>query len=171
MTAIKQQIRFCATDGGDRIAVATVGKGPPLLRAGHWLSHVELDAGSPVWAHWLRELSRGHTYVRYDQRGCGLSDTAPPSLSLEAWIGDLEAVANTLGLKRFALFGMSQGGAVAMAYAARHPERVSHLVLLGTPVRGKLRRDAEQRKEGEMLLNLARIGWARDNPAFRQVFS
>jgi pimeloyl-ACP methyl ester carboxylesterase/DNA-binding CsgD family transcriptional regulator len=171
MTAIKQQIRFCATDDGGRIAVATVGKGPPLLRAGHWLSHVELDARSPVWMHWLRELSRGHTYIRYDQRGCGLSDAAPASLSLEDWIGDLEAVANALGLRRFALFGMSHGGAVAIAYAARHPERVSHLVLLGTPVRGRFRRDAEQQEEGEVLLNLARIGWGRDNPAFRQVFT
>jgi pimeloyl-ACP methyl ester carboxylesterase/DNA-binding CsgD family transcriptional regulator len=171
MTAIKQQIRFCATDDGGRIAVATVGKGPPLLRAGHWLGHVELDARSPVWTHWLRELSRGHTYIRYDQRGCGLSDAAPASLSLEAWIGDLEAVADALGLRRFALFGMSQGGAIALAYAALHPERVSHLVLLGTPVRGKLRRDAEQQEEGEVLLSLARIGWGHDNPAFRQVFT
>ena len=173
MSAIKQQIRFCATDSGDRIAVATVGKGPPLLRAGHWLSHVELDARSSVWTHWLRELSCGHTYVRYDQRGCGLSGAAPASLSLEAWIGDLEAVTNALGLRRFALFGMSQGGAIALAYAARHPERVSHLVLLGTPVRGKLRRagTAEQQEEGETLLSLARIGWGRDNPAFRQVFT
>jgi len=145
----------------------------PLLRAGHWLSRVELDARSPVWMHWLRELSRGLTYIRYDQRGGGLSDAAPASLSLEAWIGDLEAVADALGLRRFALFGMSQGGAIAIAYAARHPERVSHLVLLGTPVRGKLRRGgtAEQQEEGEMLLNLARIGWGRDNPAFRQVFT
>jgi len=105
MTAIKQQIRFCATDDGGHMAVATLGKGPPLLRAGHWLSHVELDARSSVWAHWLRELSCGHTYIRYDQRGCGLSGAAPASLSLEAWIGDLEAVANALGLRRFALFG------------------------------------------------------------------
>jgi len=173
MTAIKQQIRFCATHDGGRIAVASVGKGPPLLRAGHWLSHVEHDAHSPVWMHWLRELSRGHTYLRYDQRGCGLSDGAPASLSLEGWSTDLEAVANALGLSRFALFGMSQGGAIAIAYAARHPERVSHLVLLGTPVRGMLHRDgtAEQQEEAEMLLSLARIGWGRDNPAFRQVFT
>src|SRR6266705_1722803 len=87
MTATKQQIRFCATDDGGRIAVAMVGQGPPLLRAGHWLSHVELDARSPVWMHWLRELSREHTFIRYDQRGCGLSDAAPASLSLEDWIG------------------------------------------------------------------------------------
>jgi pimeloyl-ACP methyl ester carboxylesterase/DNA-binding CsgD family transcriptional regulator len=173
MTTVKQQIRFCATDDGGRIAMATVGKGPPLLRAGHWPSHVELDARSPVWMHWLRELSRGHTYIRYDQRGCGLSDAAPASLSLEAWTGDLEAVANALDLERFALFGMSEGGAIAMAYAARHPERVSHLVLLGTPVRGTLRRDgtAEQQEEAEVLLSLARIGWRHDNPAFRQVFT
>jgi pimeloyl-ACP methyl ester carboxylesterase len=89
--------------------MAAIGKGPPLLRAGHWLSHVQLDAGSPVWNHWLRELSRDHTFIRYDQRGCGLSDAAPASVSLEAWVDDLEAVVDALGLRRFALFGMSQG--------------------------------------------------------------
>ena len=173
MTGIQQQIRFCQAGDGGRVAVATVGTGPPLLRAGHWLSHVEHDACSPVWIHWLRELSREHTYIRYDQRGCGLSDWAPASLSLEAWINDLEAVANSLGLKRFALFGMSQGGAAAIAYAARRPERVSHLVLLGAFAQGRLRREvsAQQHEEAELLLNLTRIGWTRDNPAFRQVFT
>jgi pimeloyl-ACP methyl ester carboxylesterase/DNA-binding CsgD family transcriptional regulator len=153
--------------------MAAIGKGPPLLRAGHWLSHVQLDAGSPVWSHWLRELSRDHTYIRYDQRGCGLSDPAPASVSLEAWVDDLEAVVDALGLRRFALFGMSQGGAVAIAYASRHPEQVSHLVLLGTSVQGRLRRggSAREHEEAEVLLDLARIGWSRDNPAFRQVFA
>jgi pimeloyl-ACP methyl ester carboxylesterase/DNA-binding CsgD family transcriptional regulator len=173
MSGIQQQIRFCPTGDGGRIAVATIGTGRPLLRAGHWLNHVELDACSPVWKHWLRELSREHTCIRYDQRGCGLSDWAPASVSLDAWISDLDAVVNALGLTRFALFGMSHGGAVAIAYAARHPERVSHLVLLGAPVQGRLRRQrtAQQTEEAEVLLNLTRIGWERDNPAFRQVFT
>jgi pimeloyl-ACP methyl ester carboxylesterase/DNA-binding CsgD family transcriptional regulator len=173
MSAIKQQIRFCKANDGARIALATLGRGPPLLRTAHWLGHVEFDARSPVWAHWLRELSREHTYIRYDQRGCGLSDWSPPSTSFEAWVSDLEAVVDCLGLQRFALLGMSQGGAIAVAYAARHPEKVSHLVLYGAYARGMLRREItpQQRHEAAVLLDLIRIGWGRDNPAFRQVFT
>jgi pimeloyl-ACP methyl ester carboxylesterase len=96
--------------------MAALGRGPPLLRAAHWLSHAEHDARSPVWTHWLEELSRDNTFIRYDQRGCGLSDGSPPSTSFERWIDDLEAVVDAFGLKRFALFGMSQGGAIAIAY-------------------------------------------------------
>lgn len=173
MNALRQQIRFCKAIDGARIALATLGCGSPLLRAAHWLSHVEFDARSPVWAHWLRELSREHTYVRYDQRGCGLSDRSPPTFSFEAWVSDLEAVVDCLGLKRFGLLGMSQGGAIAIAYAARHPEKVSHLVLFGAYARGVLRREItpQQRHEAAVLLDLIRIGWGRDNPAFRQVFT
>lgn len=170
---IKQRITFCSARDGARIAVATVGKGAPLLRTGPWFSHVEFDAVSPLWTHWLRELSRFNTYIRYDQRGCGLSDWAVPSLSFEARVSDLEAVVDALGLKQFALFGMSQDGAAAIAYAARHPQRVSHLILLGTNASGVLRREvtAQQREEAQMLEKLIRIGWGRDNPAFRQVFT
>jgi pimeloyl-ACP methyl ester carboxylesterase len=172
-TAIKQRITFCRARDGVRIAMATIGRGPPLLCAPPWLSHVELDACSPVWMHWLRELSRNHRCIRYDQRGCGLSDRSPPALSFDAWLDDLETVADALNLKQFALLGMSQGGAVAIAYAARHPERVSHLVLLGACARGALRRDleAQEREEAEMLVKLVRIGWRRDNPAIRQLFT
>jgi pimeloyl-ACP methyl ester carboxylesterase/DNA-binding CsgD family transcriptional regulator len=131
------------------------------------------DARSPVWTHWLEELSRDHTFIRYDQRGCGLSDGSPPSTSFEAWIDDLEAVVEAFGLKRFPLFGMSQGGAIAIAYAARRPEKVSHLVLLGAYAMGALRREIteQQREEAETLVKLIRLGWGRDNPAFRQVFT
>jgi pimeloyl-ACP methyl ester carboxylesterase/DNA-binding CsgD family transcriptional regulator len=153
--------------------MASIGRGPPLLRTAHWLSHVEHDARSPVWTHWLEELSRDHTYIRYDQRGCGLSDRSPPSTSFEAWLEDLEAVVEAQGLKKFALFGMSQGGAIAIAYAARHPDKVSHLILFGAYVRGALRRNIteQQREEAETLVKLIRLGWGRDNPAFRQVFT
>lgn len=173
MAGSKQQIRFCRAKDGAQIAMAVMGEGPPLLRAAHWLSHVEFDARSPVWAHWLRELSRDHTYIRYDQRGCGLSDLSPPSMSFDAWVDDLEATVDALGLDRFPVFGMSQGGAIAIAYAARHPEKVSHLVLLGAYGRGRLRRSVtdQQRQEAEILLDLVRIGWGRDNPAFRQLFT
>jgi pimeloyl-ACP methyl ester carboxylesterase/DNA-binding CsgD family transcriptional regulator len=153
--------------------MASIGRGPPLLRTAHWLSHVEQDARSPVWIHWLEALSQGHTYIRYDQRGCGLSDRSPPSNSFEAWIEDLEAVVEAQGLKRFQLFGMSQGGAIAIAYAARHPERVSRLVLFGAYAKGVLRREVSEqvREEAETLIKLIRLGWGRDNPAFRQVFT
>jgi pimeloyl-ACP methyl ester carboxylesterase len=165
---IRQQIRFCKSHDGARIAMATLGRGPPLLRTAHWLSHAEHDARSPVWTHWLEELSRDHTFIRYDPRGCGLSDRSPPFMSFEAWIDDLEAVVEAQGLKQFSLFGMSQGGAIAIAYAARHPEKVSRLVLFGAYARGALRRDITklQREEAETLVKLIRLGWGRDNPAF-----
>ena len=170
---LRQDVRFCTAADGTRIAVASIGSGPPLVRAAHWLSHVEHDLESPVWRPWLRELSERHTYVRHDQRGCGLSDRTLDGLSLDAWVGDLEAVVDQLGLERFPLLGMSQGGAVAIAYARRHPEMVSHLVLVGAYARGAMRRatDDLERLEAETLVNLIRIGWGRDNDAFRQVFT
>jgi pimeloyl-ACP methyl ester carboxylesterase/DNA-binding CsgD family transcriptional regulator len=170
--APRQTIRFCTSADGTRIAMATIGSGPPLLRAAHWLSHVEYDLESPVWRPWLLELSRDRSYIRYDQRGCGLSDRDVDDLSLDAWVADLEAVVDALGLTRFPLLGMSQGGAVAIAYAARHPERVSHLVLAGAYARGALQRGGTevQRLEAETLVNLIRVGWGRNHPSFRQVF-
>jgi pimeloyl-ACP methyl ester carboxylesterase/DNA-binding CsgD family transcriptional regulator len=170
---LRQSLRFCTAADGTRIAIASIGVGPPLLRAAHWLSHVEHDLHSPVWRAWLAELARDHHYIRYDQRGCGLSDSAVADFSLDAWVGDLEAVVDSLGLRRFPLIGMSQGGAVAIAYAVRHPDKVSHLVLPGAYARGALQRatnDAE-RLEAETLVNLIRLGWGRDNAAFRQVFT
>jgi pimeloyl-ACP methyl ester carboxylesterase/DNA-binding CsgD family transcriptional regulator len=170
---LRQSLRFCTAADGTRIAIASIGAGPPLLRAAHWLSHVEHDLHSPVWRPWLAELARDHHYIRYDQRGCGLSDSAVADFSLDAWVGDLEAVVDSLGLRRFPLIGMSQGGAVAIAYAVRHPDKVSHLVLPGAYGRGALQRatsDAE-RLEAETLVNLIRLGWGRNNAAFRQVFT
>ena len=170
---LRQSLRFCTAADGTRIAVASIGSGPPLLRAAHWLSHVEHDLQSPVWRPWLAELARDHQYIRYDQRGCGLSDSSVADFSLDAWVGDLEAVVDSLGLRRFPLMGMSQGGAVAIAYTVRHPEKVSHLILPGAYARGALQRassDAE-RLEAETLVNLIRLGWGRDNAAFRQLFT
>lgn len=166
----RQTLQFCTAADGTRIAIASIGTGPPLLRAAHWLSHVEHDQASPVWGPWLAALSRQHTYIRYDQRGCGLSDREPADLSLDAWVGDLEAVVDALGLGRFPLFGMSQGGAVAIAYAVRHPEKVSQLVLCGAYGRGALRRaeSATARLEAETLVNLIRLGWgATTRPSAR----
>jgi pimeloyl-ACP methyl ester carboxylesterase/DNA-binding CsgD family transcriptional regulator len=169
----RQSLRFCTAADGTRIAIASIGAGAPLLRCAHWLSHVEHDLHSPVWRPWLAELSRDHQYIRYDQRGCGLSDSAVTDFSLDAWVGDLEAVVERLGLRRFPLIGMSQGGAVAIAYAVRHPGKVSHLILPGAYARGALQRGAGDalRLEAETLVNLIRLGWGRDNAAFRQVFT
>jgi pimeloyl-ACP methyl ester carboxylesterase/DNA-binding CsgD family transcriptional regulator len=171
--SLRQDVRFCTTADGTRIGVASIGTGPPLVRASHWLSHVEHDLASPVWRPWLRELSRHHTYHRYDPRGCGLSDRVVDALSLDTWVSDLEAVVDQLGLKRFPLLGMSQGGAVAITYAQRHPDKVSRLVLVGAYAQGNLRRPAteQQRFEAQTLVDLIRVGWGGDNEAFRQVFT
>ncbi len=172
-STIDQQIRVCTSSDGVGIAYATTGSGPPLVKAANWLSHLEVDGKSPVWRHWIRELSRHHTLVRYDERGCGLSDWSVDEFSLEAWVRDLEAVVDALELERFPLLGISQGGPIAIAYATRHPERVSHLILHGSYARGASHRglSEEEREERELLLRLIRVGWGKDHPAFRQVFT
>ena len=173
MTKLEQSIRFCNSKDSVRIAWASMGRGPALIRAPHFLTNVEFDIDSPVWRPWLTELSRNRQLVRYDGRGCGLSDRHPPELSLDTWVTDLEAVVDASGLKQFALLGCSQGTAVSIAYAARHPERVTSMVLLGGYARGPMRRDPtpEQVAEAALLLDLIKLGWGRDNPAFRQVFT
>jgi DNA-binding winged helix-turn-helix (wHTH) protein/pimeloyl-ACP methyl ester carboxylesterase len=171
-TTLRQEIRFCTTADQVRIAYSAVGSGPPLVKAANWLTHIEHEWDSPVWAHWIREMSRKHRLVRWDERGCGLSDWNPETLSLDALVQDMETVVDTLGLKRFALLGISQGGAVAIAYAARHPERVSHLVLSGAYTRGwRHRGSAADIEARTALLDLTRLGWGQNNPAFRQLFT
>jgi DNA-binding winged helix-turn-helix (wHTH) protein len=133
----EQEIRFCIAGDGIRLAYATSGAGPPLVKAANWLSHLAYDWESPVWRHWLAELSRRFRLVRYDERGCGLSDWDVGRFSLDDWVDDLETVVDAAGLDRFPLLGISQGGPVAIAYAVRHPERVTHLVLLGSFAQGR----------------------------------
>lgn len=168
-----QQIRFCTSADGLRLAYAMSGVGPPLVKAANCLTHIEFDWTSPVWRHWIAELSRHHALVRYDERGCGLSDWEVGELSLDAWVRDLECVVDAAGLQRFALFGMSQGAVVAIAYAARHPEKVTHLVLCGAYARGRLARasSAKEREEARLLTDVAVAGWGNDAPAFRQAFA
>ncbi len=170
---MQQQIRFCTTGEGVRVAYATTGNGPPLVKVSNWLSHLEFDWGSPVWRHWLAELSHDHMLVRYDERGCGLSDWDAPELSFEAWVRDLETVVDAVGIARFPLLGISQGASIAITYAVRHPERVSHLILHGAYARGWLKRNItpRQHKEAEMMADLAELGWGKENPAFRQFFT
>ena len=173
MPTFKQQIRFCTGHDGVRIAYATSGHGPPLIKAANWLSHLEFDVGSPVWSHLLIELSRQHTLIRYDERGCGLSDRDVADLSFDAWLHDLETVVDAAQVERFPLLGLSQGASIAIAYAVRHPQRVSHLILHGGYARGRLKRNPtpQQREEAEVMNRLAEIGWGQQNPAFRQFFT
>lgn len=166
-----QQIRFCTAADGARIAYATLGKGPPLVRAAHWMSHLEFDWESPIWRPWLDELARDRTLVRYDERACGLSDREVAAMTFEAWLADLDAVVQAAGLARFALLGMSQGAAIAIAYAVRRPERVGQLIIYGGFSRGRLRRTPPQAEEARIESDLARVGWGRDNPAFRRHFT
>ena len=173
MERTHQQIRFCTSFDGTRIAYATTGTGPPLVRVGNWLTHVELDWGSPIWSHWFEELTRRHRLIRYDLRGSGLSERAVEDLSLDAWVRDLEAVVRDLGIERFSLLGLCQGGSIAVAYAARHPERVDRLVLYGSYPNGALTPGATffERMEAETLAKMIRVGWGRNNAAFRRVFA
>lgn len=178
---MRQEIRFCRAPDGVRLAYATSGplsapasgRAPALVKAANYLTHLEHDWESPVWHHWLRELSRHHVLVRYDERGCGLSDRDVDDLSMAGWVRDLEAVVDAAGLERFALLGLSQGAAVSVAYAHRHPERVSHLILYGGYARGRFHRGLAERErlEAETMINAIRVGWGRENPAFRQLFS
>ena len=168
---MSQEIRFCRSQDGTRIAYALTGEGPPLVRAPHWLTHLEYEFNSPLWQPWIEGLSKGHMLLRMDERGCGLSDREIGDLSFEALVRDLEAVVDAAGFERFALFGHSQGAAIAVEYAARHPGRVSRLVLLGGYARGRLKREPEARAELEAQLKLVEIGWGRDDPSYRHMFS
>jgi pimeloyl-ACP methyl ester carboxylesterase/DNA-binding SARP family transcriptional activator len=170
--ALRQDIRFCNANDGTRVAYATVGSGPPLVKTANWLNHLEFDWESPIWRHVFHALSSDHTFVRYDSRGNGLSDWSAEDLSLDAMVGDLKAVVDAAGVERFPLFAMSQGCAVAVDFAVRYPERVSKLILYGGYVRGwRVRADTDFAKQSEALITLTRTGWGADNPAYRQVFT
>ena len=157
---------------GVQIAYATVGSGPPLVKAPNWLNHLEYDWQSPIWRHMMQELAREHTLIRFDQRGNGLSDWDADELSFDAFLQDLETVVDAAGLERFVLFGISQGCAISIAYAVKHPERVSRMVLYGGYARGLRQRGSQKEAEqSDAVLTLIRHGWGQDNPAFRQMFT
>jgi pimeloyl-ACP methyl ester carboxylesterase len=172
--SLEQDIHLCLTPDGVRLAYACVGSGPPLVKAANWLTHLEFDWEGPVWGHMYRRIGAHHRLVRYDTRGSGLSDRDVPELSLDAWVLDLETVVEAAGLDRFPLLGISQGCAVCIEYAARHPERVTGLVLHGGYAAGwradpsyspgeVARRDAS--------IAIIRHGWGEDTPAYRQMFT
>ncbi|WP_412538067.1 alpha/beta fold hydrolase [Longispora sp. K20-0274] len=165
----RQEIRFCRSADGTRIAYAVHGQGPPLVLDSCWLSHLQYDWESPVWRHFVAELGRICTVIRYDERGYGLSDWDLRHYSTEARVADLEAVVAAAGLDRFALFGMSQGGPVSVTYTVRHPERVTRLLLFGTYAAAV--RTPEDKELVETFTSMIRVGWAREDPLFRRVFT
>src|SRR5450432_1993711 len=169
----EQEIHFCQSRDGVQLAYARVGQGSPLVKTGHWMTHLEYDFEGPIWRQLYRELSRDHAFYRYDARGNGLSDREVADVTFDNFVDDLEAVVDAAGIERFALLGISQGCAVSIAYAVRHPERVSHLVLFGGYAVGwkKRARTEAEKAAGEAMLTLVRLGWGQENPAFRQLFT
>ena len=170
--APKQAVTFLQTSDGVHLAVAAVGSGPPLVKTANWLNHLEFDWQSPVWSPLFEQLVGRYRLIRYDERGTGLSDRDVPDFSFEAFVRDLETVVDALGLERFALLGISQGAPVSIAYAVRHPERVSCLVLCGGFAKGwRKRGSAADVARAEASVTLIREGWGQDNPAARQMFT
>src|SRR5712691_5910227 len=169
----RQRIRYLRTPDGVKLAWAEAGAGPLLVKAANWLTHLEYDWESPVWRHWIRFLSDRFHVVRYDERGCGMTDWNVADVSFDRWVEDLEAVVDALGPREpMALLGISQGASVCVAYSVAHPERVSRLILYGGYARGWGRRgEPDGEREYNAIVELVRLGWGRDNPAFRQVFT
>jgi class 3 adenylate cyclase/pimeloyl-ACP methyl ester carboxylesterase len=167
----RQEIRYCRTPDGVRLAYAISGHGSPLVKTGNWLNHLEYDWDSPVWRHLFLRLSRDHRLTRYDPRGTGLTDWDVADISLDAWVNDVATVVDAAGIDRFPLFGISQGCAVSIAYALRYPDRVSHLILLGGFALGASKRSPEESEKRRAFVTLMRLEWGADNPAIRQIFA
>lgn len=167
----RQEVRFVRAGDGTRLAYALHGAGPPLIVVSCWLSHLQHDWDSPVWRHFLDDLGSIATLVRYDERGFGMSDWHVTDFSIDARVADLEAVVAALGFEQFALLGMSNGSGVAMAYAARHPGRVTRLMLYGTVCGERPSFDDEGWAEEQTYRSLIQVGWAREDPVFRRVFT
>jgi pimeloyl-ACP methyl ester carboxylesterase/AraC-like DNA-binding protein len=167
-----QTVNFCAAADGTKLAWSAIGEGPTLVKTANWLNHLEFDFESPIWRGWIRELSSDHQLIRYDERGNGLSDWNAADLSLEAFVDDLATVVEAAGVDQFDLLGISQGAAVAIAYSLKHPERVRRMVLLGGYAAGwRARGDNEEISRREAMLTLTELGWGKDNPAYRQLFT
>lgn len=169
---ISQEIRYCKAPDGVQIAYAIAGEGYPILKCANWMSHLQYEWESPIWRHWMLGLSAHNQLIRYDQRGNGLSDWDVAEVSFEAMVSDLECVADATGLKRFALLGISRGAAISVAYAVKHPERVSHLVLYGGRAKGwRSQNDPAEMARRSAMMTLIRTGWGQNNPAFRKMFA
>ncbi len=170
---MKQRIHFCTSRDGVRIAFAAAGERPPLVRVNNWFTHLEIDWANPVWQHWIDAFTQRRMLIRFDPRGSGLSDRNVTNFSLGAWVADIEAVVDAAGLRRFPLLGLCQGAAIAIAYAARHPDRVSRLVLYSPYLHGAYVAGVPKRfvKQAHALAQMIEVGWGREAGAFREVFA
>ena len=168
-----QRIRYVRTADGVQLAWAEAGTGPVMIKAANWLTHLEYEWDSPVWRHWIRFFNDHFRFIRYDERGCGMTDHNVGDLSLDRWVADVEDIVTAANLQEpFSLLGISQGGAICAAYAAKHPERVSKLVLYGSYARGPFQRgDPDRASFYQAMIDLVRLEWGSDNPTFRQVFT
>lgn len=170
---MRSEVSFTTSADGTRIAWSRHGCGPPIVRVATWLTHLDHDWSSPVWSHWLSELGQRFSVIRYDERGSGLSDRDPPEYGLDVGVADLEAVIAAARLVDFSVLGMSHGGAIAVEYAARHPERVRNLILWGAYALGPLARGRIHKDSAEIELHwqMIRVGWERADPVYRRVFT
>ncbi|HYX45927.1 MAG TPA: alpha/beta fold hydrolase [Sphingomicrobium sp.] len=167
-----QEVRYCTATDGTKLAWSAIGEGPWLVKTANWLNHLEFDFESPIWRGWIRELSAHNRLIRYDERGNGLSDWDAADLSLNAFVDDLATVVDAAGVEQFDLLGLSQGAAAAVAYSLKYPERVRRIVLLGGYAAGwRARGDNEEISRREAMLTLTELGWGKDNPAYRQLFT
>jgi pimeloyl-ACP methyl ester carboxylesterase/DNA-binding CsgD family transcriptional regulator len=170
---VKQRIRYTRSRDGTALAWAAAGQGPPLVKAANWLTHLEHDLDSPAWSHWVRFLADHFHFIRYDERGCGLSDREVADLSFERWGEDLEAVIEAAGIDEpMTLLGVSQGAATVIAYTIQHPEKVSRLILYGGYAEGWSRRgDDQNARLYQSISEIIALGWGKDNPVFRELFT
>jgi pimeloyl-ACP methyl ester carboxylesterase/DNA-binding CsgD family transcriptional regulator len=170
---LRQHVRYVNSADGTRIAWAESGAGPVVVKAANWLTHLEYEWESPVWKHWIQFFSEHSRFVRYDERGCGMSEWQAGPLSLNEWAADLEAVIDAARPEApVTLLGISQGAATCIQYAIRYPERVARMILYGGYTRGGLLRGTETHRVAfQAMLDLARVAWGSDNPTFRQVFT
>jgi pimeloyl-ACP methyl ester carboxylesterase/DNA-binding CsgD family transcriptional regulator len=170
---MKQSIRLTRAKDGITLAWAEAGEGPVLLKASNWLTHLEYDLESPVWSHWVRFFAEHFRYIRYDERGCGLSEWDVECLGVQEDLQDFETIIEVARPARpFVLLGISQGGAQALRYAVKRPQDVSHLILYGAFAQGRFRRgDAEAEQRDRAMIALTRLGWGKNNPVYRQLFT
>ena len=170
---LRQHVRYVTASDGTRLAWAESGAGPTVVKAANWLTHLEYEWESPVWKHWIQFFSGQARFVRYDERGCGMSEWQGGALDLDQWAADLEMVIDAADSSEpVTLLGISQGAATCIHYAIRHPERVARLILYGGYVHGAHKRGtAATQAAFRAMVELSRVAWAKDNPTFRQVFT
>jgi pimeloyl-ACP methyl ester carboxylesterase/DNA-binding CsgD family transcriptional regulator len=170
---VRQRVQYVRASDGTRLAWAASGAGPTVVKAANWLTHLEYELESPVWKHWIQFFSSQTRFIRFDERGCGMSEWTDRELTLDRWVSDLESIIEASGeTEPVTLLGISQGAATCISYAVKHPDRVARMILYGGYARGKFRRDDQlTEREYRAIVDLTRVGWGRDNPAFRQLFT